>query len=88
MRTVDALMIEDLREVVAGIQAALWLDILPVIAEGATDLAVDADGAFDWSSSHDAEAWNPDLAWDADTVHDIARLLERYGLRPERAHVR
>ena len=88
MRPVDALSITELRELVTGVQEALWLDVLPITACGATELAVDARGAFDWPSYHDAEAWNPDLAWDADTVHDIAGHLERYGLRPERAHVR
>lgn len=88
MRTVDALTIDELRKLIAGIQVVLWLDILPVTAEGATDLAVDADGDFDWSSPYEAEAWNPDTAWDSSTLDEIGRQFERYGLRPQEAQVR
>jgi hypothetical protein len=88
MRTIDALAVHELRELVAGIQEALWLDVLPITGDRATDLAVDTGGAFDWSSPHDAEAWNPDRAWGSETLDDIARQFERYGLRPEKAQVR
>ena len=88
MRTVDTLMIEELRELVAAIQRLLWADILPVTAEGSTELAVETDGAFDWSSGYEADAWNPDVALDWGTLDEIGYQLGRFGLRPEKPHVR
>jgi hypothetical protein len=66
----------------------LWLDVLPIATEGSTDIARDTDGAFEWSSNHTADAWNPDMEWDSDTVCAIGRHLEAAGLKPEAPQIR